>query len=87
MSTFVPPDALPREPRRYRYRNWKGVVRVRTLAPLSVWFGRTEFHPDEGYLVRCYDFEDKKVKDFALDGFLGQVEGTPPGVLPVAEGK
>jgi hypothetical protein len=50
------------------YTNWRGERRMRTIKPISVWFGKTHFHPQPGWLLKA-EAEDGIVKDFALSGF------------------
>jgi hypothetical protein len=50
------------------YTNWQGKRRERTITVLYLWFGKTHFHPQPGWLVRAIA-EDGITKDFALSGF------------------
>jgi hypothetical protein len=70
------------------YKNWKGVTRARRLSPLAIWWGHTECHPEDQWLVKCIDREDSKVKDFALLDFLGPVPAgaTSAGDKPKLKG-
>ncbi len=56
-----------------RYKNWRGEVRVREIIPLDVFYGATEWHPWEQWLLKAVDPEDGKEKDFALSDcdFIG----------------
>lgn len=64
-SAFVP---APAEPVALTYTNWRGETAVRTLTPLYVWFGATEWHPDPQWLLHAIDAE-KGPRDFALKDF------------------
>ena len=48
------------------YRNYRGEVGRRTIIPLAIWFGHTEFHPDPQWLLTAFDVEKKAQRDFAL---------------------
>lgn len=48
------------------YRNYRGEVATRTLSPEYVWYGTTDWHPKEGYLLHAYDHEKQAYRDFAL---------------------
>lgn len=48
------------------YTNWKGNKRVRTIKPLEIFFGATEYHPEPQWLVRAVDVEEGELRDFAL---------------------
>ncbi len=50
------------------YTNWRVERRVRTIRPINLWFGKTHFHPQPGWLVKA-EAEDGIIKDFALSGF------------------
>lgn len=48
------------------YTNWKGETAIRTICIQYVWFGSTEYHPEDQWLARVYDIEKKAMRDFAL---------------------
>jgi hypothetical protein len=60
------------KPLRVRYTNWKRVTRIRTILidPRTtnghLWFGATQWHPEEQWLLHAYDPEDCQWKYFAL---------------------
>lgn len=60
------------------YTNWKGVRKQRWITPLNhcLWWGSTEWHKEEQWLLRAIDGEDGKVKDFALLG-IHSIESSP----------
>lgn len=51
------------------YTNWKGVCSERTIIPKELWYGTTEWHPKEGWLLNAYDVDKKACRDFALKDF------------------
>ena len=51
---------------RITYRNWRGETRERTIEPKEIWFGATEWHPDEQWLLKAIDVEKGELRDFAL---------------------
>jgi predicted DNA-binding transcriptional regulator YafY len=51
---------------RIEYTNWRGETSVRTIVPLNIWFGSTEWHPVEQWLMRAVDIEKDAERDFAL---------------------
>lgn len=55
------PAALP-----VCYRNWRGVERCREIRPVRIFWGRTEWHPEEQWLLEAVDTEDGQTKQFAL---------------------
>lgn len=50
------------------YTNWKGERRIRKILPIHLWFGKTQWHPKEQWLLQAYDLEDSRIKDFAMSG-------------------
>lgn len=48
------------------YRNYRGEVATRDISPEYVWYGVTDWHPKEGYLLHAYDHEKQAYRDFAL---------------------
>src|SRR5262245_13884247 len=74
---FDPSDS-PREVQLY-YTNWRGETRARRVVPIRMWFGKTDYHPEPGWMVKALDCEDGRVKDFALAGFRGPQRPVAPG--------
>lgn len=48
------------------YTNHKGVTAVRTIVPRKLWFGHTEYHPEDQWLFEAYDLDKMAYRDFAL---------------------
>lgn len=48
------------------YTNWRGETAERTIEPIKVWFGNTEWHKENQWLLRAVDLEKKAERDFAL---------------------
>lgn len=48
------------------YTNWRGETGWREIAPESIRFGSTEWHPEEQWLLRAFDTEKKAYREFAL---------------------
>lgn len=48
------------------YRNHRGETRQRIIEPKNVWFGSTEWHPEEQWLLKAMDIEKGEERDFAL---------------------
>lgn len=51
------------------YTNYKGVTATRRIIPKKLWFGATEYHPQEQWLLRAYDLDKSAYRDFALVDF------------------
>lgn len=68
------------------YRNWRGEVGERTITPIRVWFGATDWHPEPQWLLEAFDHDKGANRDFALKDF-GASPSTPVdgvGAEPVA---
>lgn len=53
------------------YKNWKGETSLRTVIPISLWYGSTEFHPESQWLLRAWDCVKKAERDFAMADISG----------------
>jgi len=53
-----------------RYRNHRGEVALRRIEPRNIWFGSTEWHPREQWLLNAYDHDKQAERDFALADIL-----------------
>lgn len=53
------------------YKNYEGKVQWRTIFPIELWYGTTEWHPVEQWFVKAYDPTKNAQRDFALADFLG----------------
>jgi len=51
---------------RFSYTNYKGVTSMRTVEPIAISFGSTEFHPDRQWLMKGYDLDKQDYRVFAL---------------------
>ncbi len=54
----------------FNYKNWKDELSVRKVVPEHIWFGSTDFHKDEQWLMSAIDIEKKAKRDFALNDIL-----------------
>lgn len=52
-----------------RYRNWRGEVSTRTITPITVWWGKSEYHEGEQWFLRAYDHDRNAKRDFAMKDF------------------
>jgi predicted DNA-binding transcriptional regulator YafY len=48
------------------YTNWKGETAKRIIKPIELWYGATEFHPEEQWLLRALDIEKNDERNFAM---------------------
>jgi ribonuclease HI len=48
------------------YTNWKGKTSERTIIPLEIWYGATEWHPKDQWFLKAKDLNKQAERDFAL---------------------
>ena len=48
------------------YINWRGETAVRSIVPLRIYFGSTEYHQDEQWLLEVWDIERDAARVYAL---------------------
>ncbi len=53
-----------------RYRNHRGKVTDRSVTPRDIWFGRTEWHPDDQWILEAFDHDKQAERSFAMRDIL-----------------
>jgi predicted DNA-binding transcriptional regulator YafY len=48
------------------YTNWRGETAERIIVPVSISWGKTEWHPEEQWLLKVWDVERQAYRDYAL---------------------
>jgi predicted DNA-binding transcriptional regulator YafY len=48
------------------YTNWKSETSERIIVPRELWFGHTEWHKDDQWLLKALDVNKQEIRDFAL---------------------
>lgn len=48
------------------YTNWKGETAERIIKPIELWFGATEYHQEEQWLLRALDIKKNDERHFAM---------------------
>jgi predicted DNA-binding transcriptional regulator YafY len=56
---------------RMLYTNHRGETSVRRLVPQRIWFGKTDYHPDEQWLLEAYDLERQATRSYAVKDVRG----------------
>ena len=60
----------------FDYVNWEGkrgirkVKSVRAGGPIEIWYGKTRWHPKEGWLLKAFDIEKKEERNFAVKDII-----------------
>lgn len=50
------------------YTNWKGETSPRRIIPLQFSYGKTDYHPEEQWLLRVWDLDKQDYRTYALQG-------------------
>lgn len=70
------------------YTNWKNETEVRRFIPLELYFGKTEYHPEEQWLLLAWDLEKEAERTYALKDFHGGFTGSKhKSVSEIIKGK
>lgn len=48
------------------YTNWRGESAVRKIIPEKIWFGSTEYHKEEQWILDALDIEKNEKRSFAM---------------------
>lgn len=48
------------------YTNYRGETGYRNIVPQKIWFGSTEWHKEEQWLLDAYDVEKAAIRNFAM---------------------
>jgi predicted DNA-binding transcriptional regulator YafY len=48
------------------YTNWEGKTADRNIFPLKIWFGTTNWHLEEQWLLKAFDLDKGEERDFSL---------------------
>ncbi len=65
------PKQLNIKPLHFTYRNYKGVTSDRKVIPLSIYFGSTEYHKEEQWLMSGFDLDKQADRVFAVCDIIG----------------
>ena len=49
------------------YTNWNGKHGTRNIVPVRIFWGKTEFHPKNQWLLEAYDLDKNAGRIFAMD--------------------
>jgi predicted DNA-binding transcriptional regulator YafY len=48
------------------YTNYRGETAIREIVPIKIWFGSTDWHPENGWLLDAFDIEKGADRSFAM---------------------
>lgn len=50
----------------FEYKNYKGEVSLRHVYPVEIRYGSTEWHPEEQWLLKAWDYGKGDYREFAM---------------------
>ena len=59
-------DKCLKNPIKVEYTNYRGEKGIRTIVPISFFFGTTEYHPEEQWLIKLWDVDRQAERIYAL---------------------
>ncbi len=61
------PVGLEKEhPVKVRYVNWRGEEAIRSIIPVDIYWGKTEWHPEEQWILKVWDVEREAYREYSL---------------------
>ena len=54
----------------FTYKNYKGSISERTVLPINIYSGITEYHREVCYILHCFDLDKKQYRDFKLTDII-----------------
>lgn len=48
------------------YTNYRGETTIRKIVPRKIYFGSSDWHPDQQWLLEATDLEKNQIRNFAL---------------------
>lgn len=55
---------------KFLYRNWRGEIAVRYIEPESIYWGKSEYHPEPQWLLYGMDCDKLEYREFAVADIL-----------------
>jgi len=55
---------------KFKYKNWENKIAIRTVRPIKIWFGKTQWHPKEGWLLKALDLDKNEERDFSVKDII-----------------
>ena len=52
------------------YKNWKGDIGIRSILPLRILYGKTDYYPREQWLLKVWDFDKDDYRTYALKNIM-----------------
>lgn len=59
------------------YTNWKGKTEKRNIIPIEAYWGHTEFHKEDQFLLKCIDVDKGAERTYAMK-YITKIEDSAP---------
>jgi len=53
-------------PLKVKYKNWQGEIGIRTIIPRNVWYGNTNYHKEDQWLMDVWDVDKDAQRTYAV---------------------
>ncbi|MCM1507950.1 MAG: hypothetical protein NC177_12580 [Ruminococcus flavefaciens] len=50
----------------FKYINYKGKLSIRRVRPIEIWFGSTNYHSENQWLLKAFDIDKNDYRNFAM---------------------
>jgi predicted DNA-binding transcriptional regulator YafY len=51
----------------FKYTNWEGKTAIRKVIPIKLWYGHTDYHKNDTWLLKATDVEKNAERDFSVN--------------------
>ena len=55
---------------KFKYLNWEKKTAIRTVKPIKIWYGKTQFHTHKQWFLKALDLDKKEERDFAMKDII-----------------
>ena len=60
------PHYNPSKSIKVKYKNWKSEISIRTIIPVSIYYGYTDFHKENQWLMDVFDVDKDALRTYAM---------------------
>ncbi|GAA4241522.1 hypothetical protein [Winogradskyella damuponensis] len=48
------------------YTNWRGETGIRNIVPVKIYYGSTEWHKEDGWLMEAFDLDREAIRVYSM---------------------
>jgi len=60
------PHYIPTTSIKVKYKNWKGEIGIRTIIPQTIYYGSTNYHTQNQWLMDVFDVDKDALRTYAM---------------------